>query len=217
MRRLRLHHRNGALGLANDALRCAAEQCVAKAGAAVGAIHDEVGAFLLGQLMITSSASPATVRRRAWPFGLVETVSCAVSLRELLGVSSFNVSLGAKPTHFWRWDGVTIEFDADWCGKVHFAFVALSANSKQHEMRPLTERLSNISDCLNRLAELWRLPRPKLAWRPEVYKALLNIIIATLVPGPCAVVAVGHAATYALAHSCASPNFLERPALVAPT
>jgi len=24
----------------------------------------------------------------------------------------------------WQWDGVTIELDAYWCGKVRFAFVA---------------------------------------------------------------------------------------------
>ena len=49
-RTLRPRHQHGALGLANDPLRDAAKQYLAKARAAVGANHDEVGVFLLGQL-----------------------------------------------------------------------------------------------------------------------------------------------------------------------
>jgi pimeloyl-ACP methyl ester carboxylesterase len=50
-------------------------------------------------------------------------------------------------------------------------------------------------------------PRPRMDWRPEIYAAFLAFLIGKLKPSHLhAVVAAGHAATYALAQACAHPN-----------
>ena len=121
----------------------------------------------------------------------------------------------------WQWDGVSVELDIDWHGKGPTVLLlpALSSISTRREMRPLQARLS----AKFRTASVdWPgfgdRPRPRLDWRPETYTAFLIFLIHALKPnGLHAVVAAGHAATYALAHACAFPNSFARLVLVAPT
>jgi len=121
----------------------------------------------------------------------------------------------------WQWDDVSIELDVDWHGQGPTVLLlpALSSISTRREMRPLQARLSAR---FRTVSADWPgfgdRPRPRLHWRPETYAAFLTFLINTLKPnGLHAVVAAGHAATYALAHACEFPNSFARLVLVAPT
>ena len=59
--------------------------------------------------------------------------------------------------------------------------------------------------------------RPAVGWKPAAYAAFLEYILDAVAPSPHAVIAAGHAATYALAHASARPGSFERLVLVAPT
>jgi pimeloyl-ACP methyl ester carboxylesterase len=59
--------------------------------------------------------------------------------------------------------------------------------------------------------------RPAIDWNPAAYAALLEYILDAVAPSPHAIIAAGHAATYALAHACARPGSFGRLVLVAPT
>jgi len=121
----------------------------------------------------------------------------------------------------WQWDGVSIDLDIDWYGQGPTVLLlpAFSSISTRREMRPLQVRLSAK---FRTFSADWPgfgdLPRPRLDWRPETYAAFLTFLIGALKPDRIhAVVAAGHAATYALAHACAFPNSFGRLVLVAPT
>ena len=121
----------------------------------------------------------------------------------------------------WQWDGVSIELDIDWCGQGPVALLlpALSSISTRREMRPLQVRLSAKFRIVSAdWPGFGDRPRPQLDWRPETYAAFLTFLVNTLKSDRLyAVVAAGHAATYALAHACAFPNSFGRLVLVAPT
>jgi pimeloyl-ACP methyl ester carboxylesterase len=59
--------------------------------------------------------------------------------------------------------------------------------------------------------------RPAADWNPAAYAAFLEYILEAVAPSPHAVIAAGHATTYALAHACARPASLGRLVLLAPT
>jgi pimeloyl-ACP methyl ester carboxylesterase len=61
------------------------------------------------------------------------------------------------------------------------------------------------------------LARPRADWSPETLSAFLNWFLGEIVRPPHAVVAAGHAATYALYQAVYQPGTIERLVLIAPT
>jgi pimeloyl-ACP methyl ester carboxylesterase len=120
----------------------------------------------------------------------------------------------------WNWCGETIRLGAEMtgAGPTVLLLPALSSISTRHEMRPPQERLRSR---YRTVAIDWPgfgdRPRPALAWMPDTYEAFLAFILAEVTPAPHAVIAAGHAATYALAHACACPGSFARLVLLAPT
>ena len=120
----------------------------------------------------------------------------------------------------WHSDRKTIELGADWSGQGPRVLLlpALSSISTRSEMRPLQERLSATYQTL---AIDWpgfgNQPRPPLDWRPEIYSNFLTYVIGTVAPPLHAVIAAGHAATFALAHACSHPRSFNRLVLLSPT
>ena len=120
----------------------------------------------------------------------------------------------------WSWRGETIRLstDSSGAGLRLLLLPALSSISTRHEMRPLQERLARRYSCL---CVDW--PgfgdgaRPQVDWTPEAYSAFLSFLLASVIPQPHAVIAAGHAATYALEHACSAPQAMARLVLLAPT
>lgn len=94
---------------------------------------------------------------------------------------------------------------------------ALSSISTRAEMGPLQERLA---ERFSTVAIDWpgfgTLPRPKLDWRPGIYRAFLRFVVESVVQ-PAVTVAAGHAAGYALAQAADQPASLGRLCLLSPT
>jgi pimeloyl-ACP methyl ester carboxylesterase len=59
--------------------------------------------------------------------------------------------------------------------------------------------------------------RPRGDWSPEILSAFLNWFLSEIVPPPHAVIAAGHAATYALYQTVYHPGTIDRLVLIAPT
>jgi pimeloyl-ACP methyl ester carboxylesterase len=120
----------------------------------------------------------------------------------------------------WTWCGQTIDlgFDTSGQGPTVLLLPALSSISTRREMWPLQERLS---PHYRTISVDWPgfgdQARPATDWTPAAYSAFLDYILAAVAPSPHAVIAAGHAATYALAHACARPGSPGRLVLVAPT
>src|SRR5712671_5023434 len=120
----------------------------------------------------------------------------------------------------WTWSGKSITLGLDWSGQGPTVLLlpALSSISTRREMRPLQERLRGR---YRTVAVDWPgfgdQARPRLVWTPAAYRAFLTFVLDTVTPAPHAVIAAGHAATYALAHACAHPQSQGRLVLVAPT
>jgi pimeloyl-ACP methyl ester carboxylesterase len=120
----------------------------------------------------------------------------------------------------WNWRGKAVNLGLDRSGQGPLVLLlpALSSISTRREMRPLQERLSVHYETL---AIDWPgfgdRPRPQVAWEPQAYAAFLTFVLRGLTPAPHAVIAAGHAATYALAHACMNPDAFGRLVMVAPT
>ena len=85
-------------------------------------------------------------------------------------------------------------------------------------MRPLQDRLaSNFTTVAVDWPGFGDETRPAIRWRPDAYIAFLRYILTEVVPRPFATVAVGHAASYALAVGAAARNSTGRLCLIAPT
>src|SRR6516165_9023033 len=120
----------------------------------------------------------------------------------------------------WRCDGMSIELAADWSGQgpVVLLLPALSSISTRREMRPLQERLcANYQTVSIDWPGFGDRPRARHDWRPEIYSDFLSYLTGTVLPPVHAVIAAGHAATFALLHACAHPGSFKRLVLVAPT
>jgi pimeloyl-ACP methyl ester carboxylesterase len=119
----------------------------------------------------------------------------------------------------WRFDDKTIELGCDWSGqgpKILF-LPALSSISTRREMHPLQKLLSaNYQTVVADWPGFGDQPRPSHDWQPVTYASFLTYLIDALTPLH-AVIAAGHAATFALAHACAHPHGFGRLVLVAPT
>ena len=107
----------------------------------------------------------------------------------------------------WQCDGMSIELGADWSGQGPLVLLlpALSSISTRREMHPLQERL-----CANWTVTIdWPgfgdRPRAPHDWRPEIYSDFLSYLTGTVLPPVHAVIAAGHAATFAILHTFVYP------------
>jgi pimeloyl-ACP methyl ester carboxylesterase len=120
----------------------------------------------------------------------------------------------------WHYDGATIELGADWSGQGRLVLLlpALSSISTRREMRPLQERLcAHYQTVSTDWPGFGDRPRLRHDWRPEIYSDFLTYLVDTVLPPLHAVIAAGHAATFALLHACARPGSFKRLVLIAPT
>lgn len=119
----------------------------------------------------------------------------------------------------WRADGAAVRIGLTRFGSGPGLLLlpALSSISTRAELRPLQSLLGR---AFSTLAVDWpgfgELPRPKVDWRPELYRAFLRFLLAE-VAGPGALVAAGHAAGYALAQAAEEPASVTRLVLLSPT
>jgi pimeloyl-ACP methyl ester carboxylesterase len=118
----------------------------------------------------------------------------------------------------WRGEAIRLGTTAAGAGPKVLMLPALSSISTRHEMRPLQERLAS---AYSTLAVDWPgfgdRSRPRIDWTPETYSAFLSFVLTPALPHPHAVIAAGHAATYALEHVAHAPQATARLVLVAPT
>jgi pimeloyl-ACP methyl ester carboxylesterase len=120
----------------------------------------------------------------------------------------------------WTWHGNAIDlgFDTSGKGPTVLLLPALSSISTRREMWPLQERLSSH---YRTVSVDWPgfgdQARPAVDWDPGAYAAFLGYLLEAVARYPHAVIAAGHAATYALAHACARPGSFGRLVLMAPT
>jgi pimeloyl-ACP methyl ester carboxylesterase len=120
----------------------------------------------------------------------------------------------------WNWRGEVLRLGttAAGAGSQVLMLPALSSISTRHEMRPLQERLASE---YSTLAVDWPgfgdRSRPRIDWTPEAYSAFLAFALAAMSQHPHAVIAAGHAATYALKHAAHVPHAPARLVLIAPT
>ena len=118
----------------------------------------------------------------------------------------------------WSWRGETIRLgtQASGAGPKLLLLPALSSISTRHEMRPLQERLApHYSTLCVDWPGFGDGARPQIDWRPEAYSAFLSFLLGSVMPQPHAVVAAGHAASYALKHATSAPQ--AKLVLLAPT
>ncbi|RWD32082.1 MAG: alpha/beta hydrolase [Mesorhizobium sp.] len=119
----------------------------------------------------------------------------------------------------WLADGkpVTVGLTRAGAGPKLLLLPALSSISTRLEMRPLQERLtSRFSTVAIDWPGFGYLPRPKVNWRPELYRSFLRFVLMDVVQ-PVATIAAGHAAGYALAQVADEPAVTGRLLLLAPT
>lgn len=119
-----------------------------------------------------------------------------------------------------KWEGVQVTLGVDEAGNGRSIVLlpALSSISTRAEMRPLFDRLA----LRFRVSTVdWPgfgdLARPRANWSPDLLSAFLNWFLNEIVPPPHAVVAAGHAATYALYQAVYQPGTIERLVLISPT
>jgi pimeloyl-ACP methyl ester carboxylesterase len=118
----------------------------------------------------------------------------------------------------WTWDGKPLSVGLTICGEgaTILLLPSLSSISTRREMRPLQEQ---IDSGFRTVAVDWPgfgdLPRPKVAWRPDAYRAFLSYIAAEV--QPAATIAAGHAAAYAVAQSAKDASSLGALILISPT
>ena len=113
---------------------------------------------------------------------------------------------------------MVLAFDDMGAGPTVVLLPALSSISTRSEMQPLAERLE---PGFRTLAVDWPgfgdQPRPRADWSPDVLSAFLERFVREQAPGARAIIAAGHAATYALQATARDPSLAERLVLLAPT
>jgi pimeloyl-ACP methyl ester carboxylesterase len=122
------------------------------------------------------------------------------------------------PTLEWHWRGETIRLRTEsiGTGRKVLLLPALSSISTRHEMRPLQERLAkHYSTLCVDWPGFGDRARPRVDWTPEAYSAFLSFLLTEVIPHPHAIVAAGHAGTYALEHGASGS--IGRLVLIAPT
>jgi hypothetical protein len=119
----------------------------------------------------------------------------------------------------WMADGkpVRIGLTRAGTGTAMLLLPTLSSISTRSEMRPLQERLAGH---WSTVAIDWPgfgdLPRPRVDWRPDLYRDFLRFVLTQIIR-PAVTVAAGHAAGYALAQAAADPAGTGGLVLLAPT
>ena len=120
----------------------------------------------------------------------------------------------------WNWRGEVIRLGTTSAGAGPQVLLlpALSSISTRHEMRPLQGHLARE---YSTLCVDWPgfgdRARPRVDWTPEAYSAFLAFLLGSVIPHPYAIIAAGHAATYALKHASSAPEPTSRLILIAPT
>jgi pimeloyl-ACP methyl ester carboxylesterase len=119
----------------------------------------------------------------------------------------------------WNWRGANIRLDiaSSGTGPALLLLPALSSISTHHEMGPMAEHLPRYSTvCVDGRGFGGR-ARPQVDWTPDAYSAFLAFLLTSVVPHPHAVIAAGHAASYALKYAASAPQATTRLVLIAPT
>ena len=102
-------------------------------------------------------------------------------------------------------------------GPLNLILPAYSSISTRTELWPLQELLGeHFSTVSIDWPGFGNLPRPKVDWRPELYRAFLQHVVESVVQ-PEVTVAAGHAAGYALTQAANTLGSLGRLCLLAPT
>ncbi|MEG6508257.1 alpha/beta hydrolase [Methyloligella sp. 2.7D] len=123
-----------------------------------------------------------------------------------------------EETLSWIADGAPVEIGTTRIGSGPRLLMlpALSSISTRAELRPLQERLSGSFETV---AVDWpgfgELPRPKVDWRPALYRDFLRFLAKKI--APFATIAAGHASAYALAEAADAPGSLGKLCLLSPT
>ncbi len=124
------------------------------------------------------------------------------------------------PIPDWAWHGqvMPVHVDVLGAGPPVLLLPAPSSISSRAEMAPLQHRLA--VTCRT-VAMDWpcfgEATRPAIVWTPDALSKFLTHVLHNAVGVPAAVVAAGHAATYALHHAAAHPGEILRLVLIAPT
>ena len=113
---------------------------------------------------------------------------------------------------------VRLGLDERGAGPTVLLLPALSSISTRREMHPLMERLARH---YRTITVDWpgfgEAARPRADWRPAQLSAFLDRLLREEAAGAHAIVAAGHAATYALQALSRDPSLARRLVLVAPT
>ena len=120
----------------------------------------------------------------------------------------------------WNWRGANIRLDihSSGTGPTLLLLPAFSSISTHLEMRPLAEHLvPRYSTVSVDWPGFGARARPQVDWTPDAYSAFLAYLLTSVVPHPHAVIAAGHAASYALKHAADTPQATTRLVLIAPT
>jgi pimeloyl-ACP methyl ester carboxylesterase len=127
---------------------------------------------------------------------------------------------GMRRTIRWKCGNseVTLAMDEAGNGASVVLLPALSSISTREEMLPLVDRLSSQF----RVSTVdWPgfggLARPREDWSPDILSAFLDWFLSEIVSPPHAIVAAGHAATYALHYAVHRSGTVKRLVLIAPT
>jgi pimeloyl-ACP methyl ester carboxylesterase len=120
----------------------------------------------------------------------------------------------------WNWRGANIRLDiaSSGTGPAMLLLPALSSISTHHEMGPLAEHLApRYSTVCVDWPGFGARARPQVDWTPDAYSAFLAFLLTSVAPHPHAVIAAGHAASYALKYAASAPQATTRLVLIAPT
>ncbi len=120
----------------------------------------------------------------------------------------------------WTWLGKTVRLGLDrfGAGPTVLLLPALSSISTRDEMRPLQQRLgSSYSTVAVDWPGFGSKPRPRIDWRPDIYRAFLNHLLAEVTPRPFATIGAGHSAGYLVSQAADAPDSAGRLCLIAPT
>lgn len=119
----------------------------------------------------------------------------------------------------WEADGKPVEIGLTrfGSGPGMLLLPAISSISMRQELRPLQERLgASFSTVAIDWPGFGDLVRPRIDWRPDLYRAFLRFVLANVVT-PRATLAAGHAAGYVLAQAADDPASTGRLCLLSPT
>lgn len=119
----------------------------------------------------------------------------------------------------WTADGKAVEIGMSRLGSGPLLLLlpALSSISSRKELEGVQQLLAADYETLSvDWPGFGDLPRPKVNWRPELYRDFLRFLV-TKIAQPVGTLAAGHAAAYAVSQAADAPGSLGRLGLLAPT